>query len=163
AALVPEVAVIGRDNLQVVRRDGLPQRLLIRHLAERWRAHPLRALEAWTRQVVFGEEEVLETGLTIDWPPTPTRQADRLDRARIRDVHDVEGGSSHLGKPDRAVGRLGLQLRWPSQRVILWLGLSGGERLGYEDVNRVAVLGVDHDEQIMPGGLLHRAEECRVV
>ena len=83
-----------------------------RHLAERRRADPLRALEAGTRQVVLGEEEVLEAGLAVDAAlATLARQPDRLDRASVGDVDDVERRASHLGQPNRAVRRLGLQLR----------------------------------------------------
>src|SRR5690242_12928651 len=76
AALEPEVAVVGRDDLQVIRCDRLPERLLVRHLTEGWRANPLRALEVRSRQVVLGEEEVLEARLAVDWAATPARQPD---------------------------------------------------------------------------------------
>src|ERR671921_51468 len=53
-----EGAVVGRDDLQVVRPQALPQLVLIPTLAERRRHDVLRALEALA-VVVQGEEEVL--------------------------------------------------------------------------------------------------------
>ena len=118
-------------------------------LAERRRADPLGALEAGPRQIVLREEEVLDAGLAVDRPlPRRARQADRLDRARVGDVDDVERRAGHLGQPDGAVGRLGLQLRRARQRVVLRVGVARRASAWlHEDVNRVAVLGMDHDEQ----------------
>src|SRR5262249_31451889 len=128
APLVPEVAVVGGDDLQVVDTYGLPEGLLIALLAERRRADPLGALEAGPRQVVFGEEEVLYAGLAVDSAPAAqARQADGLDRARVGDVYDVERCTGYLRQADGAVCRLGLQLRWARQRMVLRSGVACGQ------------------------------------
>ena len=91
------------------------------------------------------------------------RQPNRLHRAGVGHVHDVERRAGDLGQADGAVGGLGLQLGRAGQRVVLRRQVAGGDRLLDQDVDHVAVLGVHHDQQPVLGGLLHGAEERGVV
>src|SRR5205807_10015134 len=81
-------AVVGRDRLEDVRPDGVPEHLLVRLRARRRRVHVLRALELRPVQKGLINEEVLRAGLAPDVPALLTGECDRLDRLLAGDVDD---------------------------------------------------------------------------
>ena len=78
-------------------------------------------------------------------------------------MHHVERGAGDLGEPDRAVRRLALALDRPRERVIFRVGVAGCERLLHEDLDHVAVLGVDLNQAAVLGARLQRLEDRLVV
>ena len=131
--------------------------------AERRRADVLGALEALAGQVVVGEGEVLGAGLGEDRLAALVGQVDRLERGRAGDVDDQYGGPRHLGQPDRAVRRLGLDLLGTGEGVEPGGGVPALERLLLQLGDHVPVLGVDEDEDAGIPGQLQGLEEVVVL
>ena len=113
------------------------------------------------RRVV--DEQVLRAGLAPDVPALLARDRDRLDRLLAGDVDDVERRAGDARELDGAVRRLSLRLGRPRARVPDRLGVAGRDGLLDDDVDRIAVLRVNHHERARVGGGAHRLEERLVV
>ena len=158
-----ERAVVGRDHLQVVLREPLPQHVLVPLLAQRRRHHVLRAVESGLLVVVVGQEQVLRARLGVGRQPHVARLPDLLERVRRREVDDVDRHAGHLGERDRAAGGFAFGRRRTRQRVILRRRLALAQRLLHQLVDDAAVLGVHADQAAVLAGAAQRAEDRRVV
>src|SRR5207247_10661800 len=93
---VPEEGtMVGRDRAQLVGADGVPQHVLVRLVARRWRVDVLGALEVRALEERVVDEEVLRAGLAPDVPALFAGELDRLDRLGARYVDDVERRAGH--------------------------------------------------------------------
>ncbi len=70
------------------------------------------------------------------------------------DVDDEQRRAGVLGQPRGARGRLGLDELRARQRVVDRVGLAGVQRALDEQVDHVAVLGVDHGQRAEVAGAL---------
>src|SRR5688572_2072917 len=136
-----EGAVVGGDDREVVRDEGLPQVLLVLLRPRRRRvdvlpAFPVRLLP---------------------------REGDRLHRGLARHVDDVERAPRDAGQLDRPVRSLGLRLHRARPRVPDRIRLPLRDRVLDDHVDGVAVLGVHHHEAAGLSRDLHRLEERLVV
>ncbi len=148
-----ERAVVGRDDLQVVRLQALPKFRLIRLFAKRRRHHVLRALEVVA--VIFNrEEKILRAGFGERGNATVARLAHLIKRVGATEVNDIDGRFGHLGNRDRAMYAFGFGDRRARQRVIFRRGSPLRERAFDYFVDDDAVLGV-HANQ--PAALARRA------
>ncbi len=158
-----ERAVVGRDDLEVVLAQALPQLLPVGVLgSQRRRADELGALEP-VAEVVEREEQVLRARLGERLDAAVARVAHRLERLGRRQVDDVDGHARGLGQADDAVRRLALEDRVARDAVVVRVGLALGHELRGDDVDGRPVLGVHHDQAAVLRGLLHRPEDRRVV
>ena len=156
-------AVVGRDRLEDVRPHRVPENLLVFLRPGRRCVDVLRALEVGPVEERLVDEEVLGAGLAPDVPALVAGERDRLGRFLARDVDDVERRAGHACQLDGAVRRLTLELRRTGQRVVARRGVSRRDGLGHQDLDRVSVLGVHHDERTGLGGNLHHLEQRLVV
>ena len=85
-----EGAVVGRDRLEDVRADRVPEHFLVLLRPRRRRVDVLRAFEVRSLEVRVVDEEVLRAGLAPDIPTLLARERDRLDSLLAGDVDDVE-------------------------------------------------------------------------
>ena len=76
----------------------------------------------------------------------------------VAEVDDVDRGSGHVGEGDGAVGGFGFGFGGAGEGVEVGCGFAAGKGLGYGDVDLVAVFGVDEDQGVERGGLLHDLE-----
>ena len=141
----------------------MPEVLLVVLRAGRRCVHVLRALEVRLLEGRLVDEEVLRAGLAPRLPVAVPGARDGLDRLLARHVDDVEGRTRHPGELDCTVRRLALGDGWTRTRMPDRLCLALGERLLDEDVDRVPVLRMHHDERAGSGRHLHRPEERLVV
>src|SRR5258707_9195994 len=58
-----ERAMVGRNHLQVIVFEALPQLWRMMLLAQRWREHVLSAIEARSRQLFHRQQQILRAGL----------------------------------------------------------------------------------------------------
>ncbi len=158
--------MVGADHAEVPGAQVAPQLVLVALGAgpQRGGAYPLRTLEPRCPELLLeGEVEVLRD--------TSRRRRCSPGRAPRRGwrppawphVHDVERGAGEAGQHDRAVGGLLLGLPRPGEPVVDRVGLATGQRLGDEDVDGHAVLGVHHDERAVLARLLHGPQDLAVV
>jgi hypothetical protein len=157
--LVRERAVVGRDRLQVVVDQRVPDVLLVPLLAQRRRADEARALEVRALQVLDGGEQVLDAGLGIGRDAARAGRDDLVGGALAGHVDDVDRRARVLGQPDRTPRRLGLELLGPRQRVVDRVGVALRQRLLDQVVDAVAVLGVHHDQAAGLLGAVERRQE----
>ena len=161
-----EGAVVGADHAEVPSTQVAPQLVLVALRAgpQRGAAYPLRTLEPRCAELLLeGEVEVLGTRLAEDVVALVARLREGGDRLLRTHVHDVERGAGEAGQHDRAVGGLLLGLPRPGEPVVDRVGLATGQRLGDEDVDGHAVLGVHHDERAVLARRLHGPQDLAVV
>jgi hypothetical protein len=158
-----EGAMVGRDHLQIVLREPLPQHVLVPSLAQRGRHHVLGALEAGLLVVVVTEEQVLRAGLGVGRQPQVARLLHLLERVRRREMNDVDRHAGHLGERDGAASGLPFRPRRPREGVVLRRRLPPAQRLLHQLVDHAAVLGVHADEAAVLPRPLQRAEDRLVV
>ena len=126
------------------------------------RAHVLGAFEA-VAHVVERQEQVLRAGLGEGLRAAIARGLDLGEGLLGREVDDVDGRAGGLGQPDDPVRRLALEDRLAGEAVADRIGRAGLDRLGRDDVDGHAVLGVHHDQPAVLRGLLQRPEDRPVV
>src|SRR5215212_9940494 len=162
-AVPVERAVVGRDNGEDVRGERVPEVLLVLLRSRRRRVDVLGPLEVRLVQRRLVDKEVLGTGLAPGVPVVGARLRYRVYGLLAGDVDDVERRSRDAGELNRPVCRLTLRDRRTRCGVPLRLGLPLRKRLLDEDVDGVAVLGVNHHERPRLGRDLHCPEERLVV
>ena len=155
--------MVSRNRGEDVRAHGVPEDLLVLAIARRGRVDVLRTLEVGALEVRVVDEEVLRARLAPDIPSLLAGARDRVDGLLAGDVDDVERSAGDTGELDGAVRRLPFELGRPRQGVEVRRGVPGGECLLDQNVDRIAVLRMHHDERAGVGGDLHRAEERLVV
>src|SRR5206468_6815925 len=118
ALLHAEGTVVGRDDLQVVSRETLPELVLVPALAKRGAHHVLGYVEAGFVVVVDRQEEVLRARLGIRGKAAVAEEPDLLERLRRGQVDDVKRDpAGHLRQTEGAVRRLAFRLGRPRQGV----------------------------------------------
>src|SRR5579871_1311096 len=158
-----EGAVVGRDYLQVVVLQAVPELGLVLFGAQGRREDVFGAFEIGAVQFFDGEQQVLRAGLGEGGDAAVAGFADFVERVFGREVHDVDGGAGDLGHGDGAVYGLGFGARRTGEGVIDGRGLAFGEGAGDDDVDHAAVFGVHADERAVFGGLGKRFENGGVV
>ena len=135
----------------------------MRFAPERRGEDVLRALEARALQFLAREKEILGAGLAVDQLGAVPGLRNRIERLAAGHVDDVEGGAGVFRERDRARGRLALELGRAREVVIFRGALPGLDGLLDQDVDRVAVLGVDADHRAVLGRLAHDVEADAVI
>ena len=157
-----EGAMVGGHDLEIVLDQAVPQVHLVIGRAQRRRAHELGPVEA-VAHVVERQEQVLRAGFR-EHPAAPVaRRPDLVQRLARREVYEVQGHARCLGQPDRAVRGLALEDRIAGDAVVVGIGVAGRDLVPGNDVDGHPVLGVNHDQAAIPGGLLERPVDLAVV
>ena len=161
-----ERAVIGRDDLQVVRAQESPQvRLVVLVLRSQGSgADVLRTFEPRRAEMILEVQvEVLRARLAEHVRAGIACGDDLLDGLARGHVHDVERSARDLGELDGPVGRFLLERDWAREPVEDRVDVAAGERLRDQHVDRGAVLRVHHDHRAVRRRLLHRSQDLAVV
>ena len=153
--LETERAMVGRNHLQVVVLQAVPQFRLVLLLAQRRREDILRAFEIlaapWS-----SIESSRYCGQVSANAGTPRSRASRtwFSASSRRQMHDVNRRARHLRHGDGAMHGFGFGQRRARERVIDRRGLAFGQRLLHDHVDHAAVLGVHADQRAVLRGLL---------
>src|ERR1700686_3402558 len=86
-----EGTVVGRDQLQVVLEQALPELVVMPRRSQRRRAHVFRSLEARPAEVVQAEIKILRASLGKGRGAVIARLPNRIERLFRTQVHDVDG------------------------------------------------------------------------
>src|ERR1700681_271172 len=113
-----ERTVVGRDQLEVVLQEPLPQLVLVRRRSQRRRADVLRALEARATEVVEAEVEVLRAGFGKRWGTVVARLAHGVERLFGTEMHDVDRDLREASERDGTSSGLRLHAGRPREPVV---------------------------------------------
>ena len=163
ALLHAERAVVGRDDLQVVGLQRGPQRILRPLVAQGWRHDVLgdREVVAVVDRVV--EEQVVRAGLGEDRDAGVARLHHVLEGLARRQVHEVHRRVGQLRQLDAAMRGLALQDRRPRQCVVARRGVALRQRLADQQLDDVAVLGMQRHHAAMLADQAHGLEDGGIV
>src|SRR5215467_3210431 len=137
--LVTEGAVVGRDYLQVVVFQAVPQLREILFFPQRRGKDVFGALEPGTLEFVDGEKQILRTGFREGRNAAAASFAHLIERVFRRKMDDVNGSVGDFGEGDRAIDGFGFGNGGPGERVIDRSGLAVGQSLLDNDVDDAAI------------------------
>ena len=118
-----KAAVVGCRGLQVAGLQAVPQRFLVRLVAE-WRAHDMRSshLKIFVTVDRIVNQQVARKDFAENTLTLVAGSGDCLERLSTGVVHDVQWNIEYLGDADGAVCSFPFALWWPRQRVALGTG-----------------------------------------
>ena len=158
-----ERAVIGRNHLQVIALQPVPQLRRMMFLAQRRRENVFGAFEAGPGQLFHREQQILRAGLGEGGHASVARFAHLVERVLRRQVHDVHRRPSHLREGDSPVHGFRFGRHRTRQGVMDRRGLALGESAAHDHVDDPAVLGVHADQRPVLRRAGERLENGRVV
>src|SRR5262249_48701230 len=132
-------AVIGGNDLQVVALEPIPKFFLVPFLAQWGSENVLCPLKSRHVKILNRKEQVLGTGLGVDWQATVAGLAHFLKRVVAAQMHNVDWSSGHLRQGDGACRGLGFGGCWPREGMVLGRFFALGKRLLHDHVNGIAV------------------------
>ena len=103
-----EWTVVGRDQLQVVLEQTLPELVVMLLRSQRRRAYVLRAFEAGPGEVIKTQVQILGAGLGKGGGAVVASLADGVERLFRAQVHDIDGHLGQARQRDRPAGGLAL-------------------------------------------------------
>lgn len=121
--------MIRRHRLQHARLQRRPQGLLSVRVAQRWAAAIFRAFDSGKVHRVFGEQQIVRTGLAVHLRAHALRRADGRERVLRGHVNDEHGRVEKPGELDHAIRRFGFRQRHVTRRVVLRRGAAAFEQL----------------------------------
>src|SRR5207248_10775959 len=124
--LKAERTMIGRDHLQMIVLQPVPEFFLVPLFAQRRSEDVFGAFKAGSIHIFKREIEVLRTGLRIDRQSPVAGFANFLEGVVAAEMNDVHRSARHLGKSDSTPRGLGFGRSWTAERMIFWRGLPLG-------------------------------------
>ena len=162
-ALKMKRTMIRADHVNHPVANRLPERRLIRFLAQRRRHDVFRAFEFDAVIEFGGEKQVLRAGFGIDRHAAQPRLRNLLDGCARRHMHDIHGRVGHFRKGHHAVDGLAFGNRRARQRMIFRRGLTGGKRVLNQGVNHLPIFAMHAHQCANLFCMAQHAKNCRVV
>ena len=143
-AVIEEGAVVGANGLDDALSQALPQALVVSNAAHRRGANPLGAI--WAAQVVNGEEEIGRAGFAHHRQAALAGVGELVHLAGDVHVDHVERGLCLGGQGNAAQGGFDGAPGGAGEGVPFGGCAAGSQALGDQDVNHVAILGVQQGQ-----------------
>ena len=144
--LEAEWAMIGRDDLQRIVRETLPEFFLMPFLSQRRREDILRALESGDVHVFQREIQILRASLGVGGQPAVARLANFFERLVAGEMNDVDRRAGHFRQRDCARSGFGFGGGGTRKRVIFRGALPFRQRLLDDHIDSPAIFGVHADQ-----------------
>ena len=123
---------------------------VLRCFVARRRAYTLSPVKARSVQVVSSEEKILGTGLGKDKLAGCLGLSNAQSRAWVTDVHEQDGRAGNERREcNGSISGFGLKHRWTRVWVIFGLDQIPRLQLVSQPVENVAILSVDHSQDMI--------------